>query len=84
MIHIPMSPDYSKNAKKVKGDTYPCVVCGKPCPRPQYMLHLWDGTHAVLEEETATLNPMADLGMYPVGSDCLRKNPELKPYAVRQ
>ncbi len=84
MIAIPMHADFSENRERIKGDTLPCVVCGRACKNPVWMLHLWGGNDAVTEDEASTLNPNADMGMYPVGSDCLRKHPELKPYAIRQ
>jgi hypothetical protein len=42
------------------------------------------GSDAVTEEEGTKLNAEgregADLGNQPIGTDCLKKHPELKPY----
>jgi len=86
MLKVPNSPDYDKNRYYGIPDS-PCVVCGRPCPNPRFMLHYWDGGYAVTEQEAQALDrddPGGDLGMYPIGSDCLRKHPELKPYVHDQ
>jgi hypothetical protein len=41
------------------------------------------GLLIVTEEEAATMAENEDLGGYPIGADCLRRHPEVKPYAVR-
>lgn len=87
-IRYTRSPDYDKNQERFpcKGSTYPCIICGKPCPNPKYMV--WEhcgGGVLVTEEEGNRLNEEGrggeDLGGQPIGVDCLRKNPDLKPYA---
>ena len=84
------SPNYSKNLAYVKG-AYPCVVCGKPVPNPRYMVHLHGGGGVLVTEEelpallqSGELTENADLYFYPIGQDCLRQHPELKPYARKQ
>lgn len=87
MIRILTNDNYSEMQDRFpcKGDAYPCVICGKPCPTPKFMLwcHM-GGSHAVTQEEGEKLNAEghggADLGAQPIGVDCLRKHPELKPY----
>lgn len=84
MIQIPVSEHHSKNAAKCKGDEQPCIVCGKPVKAAKWYVHLHcGGSHAVTEEEAATLPDNEDLGLYPIGTCCLRKHPELKPYAFK-
>jgi hypothetical protein len=88
MIKIPTHTDHTKNSRNAVTDsTLPCVVCGKPTKTDKARhihLHL-GGTHAVTEREADELNEAgqedADMGAYPIGSCCLRKHPELKPYA---
>lgn len=70
-----------------KVDGYPCVVCGKRIARPRWMVHLHKGgSHIVTAAEAAELNAAGheggDMGAYPLGTDCLRRHPRLKPYAV--
>ena len=88
VIAVPMSSNYSENAEKCHGDTYPCAVCGKPCPNPKWMLHLhYGGGVAILDEEFEQAEIECyggDLGGYPIGVICLRQHPELKPYAHKQ
>lgn len=82
MIQIPTHPNYHENAEKC-GDDYPCVVCGKPVrSKKRKMVHLWWGTHLVTNEEAGELDPAGDMNLYPIGNDCLRNHPEIKPYVV--
>lgn len=82
MIEIPTSPAYGKNFKGIPDNHLPCVVCGKMVRQPakNYIRLFW-GNFAVTEAEAIEINnPGADMEYYPVGSDCLKKYPELKPY----
>lgn len=85
MLKFETGPNYHKNTEKLKGTEQPCLLCGKPCPNPKYMVHLHcGGDTAVTEEEAEALNANgnegSDLGMYPIGNDCLKKHPEFNPY----
>lgn len=82
MIEIPHHPNYSKNQERITGDAYPCVVCGKAVTRPNpKQVRMWLGTALVTDAEAEALNdPASDMGYYPIGNDCLRKHPELRPY----
>ena len=87
MITIPRHPDYSKNFNRPcrDADVYRCVICGRTCPEPKYMLHEHEGGGtAVTEQESARLDEAGDMGMQPIGADCLKKHPELKPYVQEQ
>lgn len=87
MITIHRHPDYSKNFDRPSKDpdVYRCVICGRPCPEPKYMLHEHNGGgDAVTEQEAAILDEAGDMGMQPIGADCLNKHPELKPYVQEQ
>jgi hypothetical protein len=82
MITIPHHPDYRKNQDKA-GDLLPCVICGRgiKSENPK-MVHVHNGgTSIVTEEEAKTLDPAADMYFFPIGPCCLRKHPEIKPYA---
>lgn len=80
------SKDYRKNMITFPaGDAYRCIICGKPCKNPKYLVweHLGGGTVVTMEEGkrlNAAGKEGADLGGQPIGSDCLRKHPELRPY----
>jgi hypothetical protein len=81
MIEIPMSPHYGKNLQTWNSaDALPCVVCGKTVRNPKHYVHFWTAAYAVMESEVPSLDVSGDMGHYPVGSDCLRQHPELKPY----
>lgn len=83
MIDIPYSEDYFENREKYpcQEDEQPCVICGKRCPNPKHGVHVHGGGDVIVTDaEAARLNPAGDLGFYPIGSDCLRRHPELQKY----
>lgn len=88
MAHeIKRTADYDKNYW-IPGDEWltPCYICGRIIDqrKPHTLVHFgFGGWHAVTEEENAT-NEAGDLGFWPVGSECLRQQPELRPYAVKR
>ena len=67
------------------GDAYPCVVCGIPVTRPRFVCHVIEGGGVALhpEDEALYVPDGGDMCCQPVGTDCLRRHPELKPYASR-
>ena len=82
MISTPSHPNYFKNVNRC-GAATPCVICGKAVTtaNPAH-IHLHNGGASIVTEaEAATMDPAADLGLYPIGADCLRRYPELRPYA---
>lgn len=85
MIEVPTTEDYDKNANRARGEDYPCVVCGRAVKygsRTGVGVHLGNGgSHLLLPSE---VDPAASdyLGVYPLGGDCLRKHPELRPYVI--
>lgn len=85
------SPDYWKNHDGPYGPRagadYPCLVCGRGCASSAPHVHLHGGgTLIVTSEEAAQLDAEGwggeDMGAYPVGRDCLRRHPELRPYVI--
>lgn len=83
MIAIPFHPDHSTNAEKCKDGATPCIICGKGIKddKQRYSVHVHNGgSDIVTEEESAKLDPSADLLFYPIGVNCLRNHPELSPY----
>lgn len=89
MYEFKQSPDYSKNYDKFGGHSLgktPCCVCGRPCSHKEAekWIRLFYGTTAVTRAEADELiangEGNADLGYYPIGSACLKNNPELKVY----
>lgn len=83
MIEIPRHPNYSKNQQKAPADSAPCACCGKPVRNPVYWIATYQGYYAVTEAELIALDPSGDSGGFPIGADCLKKHPELKPYVVK-
>lgn len=64
------------------GDSYPCAVCGVHVPRAKVFVHMIEGGGVALHcaDAEAYVPDGGDMGMYPVGSDCIKAHPELKPY----
>lgn len=89
-IKIKQSKDYDKNADRV-GEKVPCIICGKGIngEKHPHWLHAHGGSLAtvVTEAEAVRLNKAgeggADMGCWPIGSDCLKKNLKLKPFLVK-
>ena len=87
MINVPQSDRSSfKGRGRWSADSIPCYICAKPIrkDRIKYMLHIHcGGGVAVTEDEATNLDGAGDLGCHPIGSDCLRRHPELKPYVIK-
>jgi hypothetical protein len=85
VIEVPQTEDYGKNAAKARGEDYPCVVCGRAVKYGSstgHVVHLGNGGgYLLLPTE---VDPAASdyLGLYPLGGNCLKKHPELRPYVV--
>lgn len=82
------SPAREKNERNYKGTPgihEPCFICGKAVDttNPHYMIHIVDGGGiAATEEEAKHFDPNGDMGSFPVGSECIRKQPGLKSRAT--
>lgn len=81
----PRTKNYHKNMSKA-GDLPTCIICGRgiKVESPAAVRVHAGGAAVVTEEETAQMNASADLGVYPIGTDCLRRHPELKTYVLRE
>lgn len=89
MIPIPRSPNYHRNkSRPLRGkqrDALPCAICGLPVVNVRYEVHVHNGGGSlVTDEEAAGMDPAGDLGFHPVGTDCVRAHPELRPYLFEQ
>lgn len=84
IIYIPDHPRNSKNFRGEIRDIHvgPCVICGRPVKKPgKYFVHVMDGGGSICTpDEDAFVDEAGDLGMQPIGSDCVRRHPELKPF----
>lgn len=89
-IEIPFNDDFGEQMDRTGSHgRSPCIVCGRQCPNPRYMVHVHGGLQTIVtEEEAEQLNNSdesgGDMGMWPIGTDCLKKHPELRPYAQEQ
>lgn len=84
IIAIPYDRRYEQNFQgETKGESLgPCVICGKAIKAPgKYFVHVMNGGDSVCtSDEDFYVDDAGDLGLQPIGSDCLRRHPELKPY----
>lgn len=81
--HHPV-PENLRRAREGRAGSgaYPCVVCGLPVARPRFYVHMIEGGGVALHPdfEATWVADGGDMGLYPVGPECLRRHPELKPY----
>jgi len=77
------------HVRRPNDDETPCAVCDKPINITKHKLFVWvheGGASIVTEAEGKKLNETghrgSDLGLHPVGRDCIRRYPELEPYVV--
>jgi hypothetical protein len=85
MIEIHCNPNHNDNAEKIKdpSNETECLVCGKGIKWPWInSIHVYLGYYAVTEDEE--IDESGDTGMFPIGSDCLKKHPELLPYIIKE
>lgn len=79
-IAIPVTEYFEDNAR---GDELPCVVCGAGCntATARMVVVVCGGSHLAIPGGAAD-DPSAPgyVGGYPIGSCCLRRHPELKPF----
>lgn len=79
---------YLRNQRlKRNADDLDCLVCAKPIKpyKAKHWVHLHKGGQCVVTpEESEKLDAEgeadANMGLFPVGSDCVRNHPELKDY----
>jgi hypothetical protein len=91
---IELDNDYHLNSERFPANgrnKAPCAVCGRAVrtDKPFWTVHLHHGGWtAVTEEEAETLNATghahSEMGFHPVGPECAKKYPELKPYLHRE
>ncbi len=83
-VTIPFDPKRAENEARTHANSdgcQPCIVCGRKVRNPQHMVHVHNGgVTIVTETEAEQMDASADVGLYPIGSDCLRAHPEIKPY----
>ncbi len=77
-IDIPFAPN---RVADYNGPGDPCAVCGKATPNPAGWLWTRYGGE-VTDPERARLNE-PDSWWMPIGRECLRAHPELRPYLVK-
>ncbi len=86
MIRIPYADDHTRNQERVAFKYTPCIICGRAIKAESpAMVRVYWGTHIVTKEEAEQLHieesgDGGDLYYYPIGPDCLRKYPDIKPY----
>lgn len=83
-VEIERSPNFDRNQKHADGELPHCYLCGKSIEHPQHWIHIFWGWTVVSEVEAEQLiaagNEPGDMYFFPIGAECLRKRPELKPY----
>lgn len=83
------SPRYDQNVKATRSEHLPCILCGRECKNAKFFVWEHNGGGTLVtpqegEELNETGHSGADLGLQPIGSDCLKKHPQIKPFVVEQ
>jgi hypothetical protein len=85
IVPFQLSKNYARNERTVKGNAVPCAVCGKPIKEPYQPEQKWIRlAPAVADAAIPADSPDqggAEMGCYPIGEDCLWRNPQLRRLA---
>lgn len=74
--------NYSRNAGRVRGDDYPCVICGRQVKTATQPWRVRVDIDCNIRRGDDVLGTNS-MGWFPIGADCLRVHPELKTLARR-
>jgi hypothetical protein len=76
MIRVPRPKKYYD--EDMPGDTYPCVICGKPCPNPKTYVWLVSGGTELARPgiDNHLVEESGNMLFYPVGSSCVKLVPK--------
>lgn len=82
---VELSRSLVEASRRRHGDAYTCVICGLAMPKPKFMCHVIEGGGVALhvEDEALYVSDGGDMNFLPIGSDCLKRHPEMKPYSVK-
>ena len=87
MFKLEQTPDHSRNADRVRGDDrLPCYICGRAINTTKknfYWLTVGGGGFDALLPAEVDANDAGFMGLQPIGADCLKNQPGLRPYATR-
>ena len=85
MLDFKQNSNYRGNEERIRDyHATPCIFCGKGVKEPwKNTVHIFWGFTLVTKEEAENLNSNGDLGAWPVGTDCLKKHPEIVPYIIK-
>lgn len=88
-MKIPTSPHYARRyGGMIDGDSEgPCVVCGRPVKAPaRLVVHVIEGGNTICtpEEDARYAATAGDMGEQPLGAECAKRFPALKPYVRRR
>lgn len=77
-INLPVSEHFVANS-----GNNPCVICGRELKNPRLYLHVVDGGSKIIDPDESWEDESSDLGMLPVGPECVRNHPQIKPYVIK-
>lgn len=86
LVPAETTSDWHENSQtRCSGDDWPCVICGrgiKNAETKSRWLHLVDGGMHFLRPGVDWDDDASDLGSHPIGADCLKKRPWLRPFVT--
>ena len=65
------SPNYDQNEKRVRGEDWPCIICGKPVRQKTIAVHMLTSGDLVSSEQDFDNSQ----GFYYIGPDCAKLLP---------
>lgn len=80
-LPMPFSGDRFEHNNGHSAPYTPCVLCGRGVRRPAGWLHVIDGGARYALPDVTTVDEGSDMGEWPIGPDCLRQHPALRPFA---
>lgn len=88
LIEYHNSEHYTFNTRRMgnlRGNLTPCLICGKGIKNldKAAWVHVVAGGGMILRPDLEWEDGLSDLGAQPIGADCLRQHPELKPYVIK-
>lgn len=85
IVPFKLGKNHHENSAHSPGNSMPCAVCGKPIKEPYKPEQKWIRLAPARADAAIPADSPdqggAEMGCYPIGEDCLRRNPQLKRLA---
>jgi len=83
-IPIPYHPQRRANLERGDDHAGRCAICGKGVRNVRWMVHIINGGLDIkTDEKPREIDEAGNLYHFPIGSDCLKRHPQIRPWAIR-